>query len=226
MAPVIPDPRKTRAFEDEAAFEAWLSRHHASETELWLKFHKKGSGLPTVFYKQAVDVALCWGWIDGIVKTFDERSYLQRFTPRKAKSIWSQINRENVARLEAAGRMTEHGRKHVDAAKSDGRWDKAYAGQATMQLPDDLTRAIAANKKAAATLARLNRPNRYSLAFRIHNTKTPEARAKKIAQFVALLASGVGPLEQAPAQGKAKSVKPRATAPTPAKRKATQRKDK
>jgi len=125
MAPVIPNPKKIKGFRTESAFETWLAANHDLEAELWLKIHKKASGLATVTYAQALDVALCWGWIDGICKTFDERSFLQRFTPRRAKSVWSQINREHIARLMAAARMTPHGLRHVDAAKADGRWDAA-----------------------------------------------------------------------------------------------------
>ena len=113
MAPVVPNPKKIKAFRTESAFETWLSANHDRESELWLKIHKKGSGLATITYAQALDVALCWGWIDGIKKTFDERSFLQRFTPRKAKSVWSQINKGHVARLTAAARMTAHGRRHA-----------------------------------------------------------------------------------------------------------------
>ena len=104
-----------------------MSANYANETEIWLKVHKKGSGLASVTCAQALDVALCWGWIDGIRKAFDERSFLQRYTPRQARSIWSQINRDNVARLTAAGRMTPHGKRQIDAAKADGRWAAAYA---------------------------------------------------------------------------------------------------
>ena len=127
VAPIVPDPRKIKSFRSEAAFEAWMKVNHARETEIWVKIHKKGSGLPTVTNAQALDVALCWGWIDGIRKGFDERSFLQRYTPRRARSIWSQINRDHVKRLEAAGRMTPQGQRQVDAAKADGRWDAAYA---------------------------------------------------------------------------------------------------
>ena len=127
MAPVVPDPKKIRSFKDGAAFETWIAKHHARERELWLKIHKKDSGVPTVTYAQALDVALCWGWIDGIRKAFDEVSFLKRYTPRKARSVWSQINRDHVARLTAGGRMTPHGQRQVDAAKGDGRWEAAYA---------------------------------------------------------------------------------------------------
>ena len=193
MAPAVPNPKKIRAFPSEAAFEKWLSTHHASETELWIKFHKKGSGLKTIVYKEALDVALCWGWIDGIVKKFDEQSYLQRFTPRKAKSVWSQINRTNIARLIDAGRMTPHGLAHVEAAKADGRWENAYAPirEASVEsMPEDLMAAIRANKKALKTLGTLNRMNLFAMAYRVNSLKTPAGRARKIAAMVATLAEG------------------------------------
>ena len=123
MAPVVPNPQKIKSFRTEAALESWMRRNHARETELWLRIYKKGSGVPTVTNAQALDVALCWGWIDGIRKALDEQSFLQRYSPRRPRSIWSQINREHVARLTAAGRMTPHGQRQVDAAKADGRWD-------------------------------------------------------------------------------------------------------
>ena len=196
MAPVIPDPDRIKAFADGAAFEAWLSRHHDSETELWLRIYKKGSDTPTVSYAQALDVALCWGWIDGIKKSYDDASFLQRFSPRKSKSIWSQINREHVARLVDAGRMTAHGLKHIDAAKADGRWDAAYASGKTMAVPADLLAAIEADPKALATFSSLNKVNRYALAFRIGNLKTPAGRAKKIKTSVEMLARGEMPYPQ------------------------------
>src|SRR5471030_3392394 len=127
MAPIIPNPKKIRAFKSEAAFAAWLRAHHARETEIWLRIYKKGAGTPTVTSAQALDVALCWGWIDGIRKGLDEESFLQRYTPRRTKSIWSQINHEHVARLNKAGRLKTPGQQQVDAAKADGRWDAAYA---------------------------------------------------------------------------------------------------
>jgi uncharacterized protein YdeI (YjbR/CyaY-like superfamily) len=170
-----------------------MKAHHARETELWLKIHKKGSGLPTVTYAQALDVALCWGWIDGIRKSFDERSFLQRYTPRRARSIWSQVNRDHVARLAAAGRMTPHGQRHVDAARADGRWDAAYApirSASHATIPEDLRAAIEANPRARTTFLRLGRQNLFALAFRTNNMKTPAGRAAKIAALVAMLARG------------------------------------
>jgi uncharacterized protein YdeI (YjbR/CyaY-like superfamily) len=193
MAPVIPDPKKVKSFRSEAAFAAWMKANHARETEIWLKIHKKDSGLPTVTSAQALDVALCWGWIDGIRKGFDEQSFLQRYTPRRARSIWSQINRDHVARLTAAGRMTPHGQRQVDAAKADGRWDAAYApmrSASTATIPDDLRAAIDANPRARKTFGLLNRPNLFALVFRTNHMKTPAGRAKKIATLVAMLARG------------------------------------
>jgi uncharacterized protein YdeI (YjbR/CyaY-like superfamily) len=193
MAPIIPNPRKIRSFRTEAAFATWMESNHARESELWLKIHKKDSGLPTVSSAQALDVALCWGWIDGVRKSFDERSFLQRYTPRRARSIWSQINRDHVARLTAAGRMTAHGQRQVDAAKADGRWDAAYApirsaNQAT--IPADLRAAIEVNPRARKTFSTLDRLNLFALAFRTNSMKTPAGRAKKIAALVAMLARG------------------------------------
>ena len=193
MAPVIPNPQKIKSFKTPAAFESWLAKNHARETELWLKIHKKDSGMPSVTAAEAIEVVLCWGWIDGLRKSFDEQSFLQRFTPRRPKSVWSQINRDHIARLTAAGRMTPHGQRHVDAAKADGRWDAAYApirssSQAT--VPADLRRAIEANARAHKTFKTLGRMNLFALAFRTNNMKTPAGREKKIAALVAMLARG------------------------------------
>jgi uncharacterized protein YdeI (YjbR/CyaY-like superfamily) len=193
MAPVIPDPKTIKSFRTEAAFAAWMSVNHAREIELWLKIHKKASGLPTVTSAQALDVALCWGWIDGIRKSFDDRSFLQRYTPRRPKSIWSQINRDHVARLTAAGRMTPHGQRRVDAAKADGRWDAAYApmrSASAATIPKDLRAAIEASPRARKTFRTLGRQHLFALAFRTNNMKTPAGRAKKIAALVAMLARG------------------------------------
>ena len=190
---MIPNPRKIKSFKTEAAFESWLSRNHARETELWLKIHKKNSGLPTVTAAQALDVALCWGWIDGIRKGFDERSFLQRYTPRTARSLWSQINRDHVARLTAAGRISPHGRRQVDAAKADGRWAAAYAPMRSATadtIPADLRAAIEANPRARKTFRTLGRQNLFSLAFRTNNMKTATGRARKIAALVAMLGRG------------------------------------
>jgi uncharacterized protein YdeI (YjbR/CyaY-like superfamily) len=173
-----------------------MRRHHAREPEIWIRMFRKSSGVPTITPAQALDVALCWGWIDAIRKAFDGRSFLQRYTPRRAKSIWSQINREHVARLAAAGRMTPHGQRQVDAAKADGRWAAAYAPQRTItarSLPRDLRAAIKASPSAQRTFATLDRRNLFALAFRTNAMKTAAGRARKIASLVAMLERGEKP---------------------------------
>ena len=193
MAPVVPDPKKIKSFRTEAAFAAWMKANHARETEIWLKIYKKGSDLPSVTNAQALDVALCWGWIDGIRKGLDAQSFLQRYTPRRARSIWSQINRDHVARLTAAGRMTPNGQRQVDTAKADGRWDAAYAPIRSADestVPEDLRAAIEASPRASKTLRTLGRLNLFALSFRTNNMKTAAGRAKKIAGLVAMLARG------------------------------------
>jgi uncharacterized protein YdeI (YjbR/CyaY-like superfamily) len=193
MAPVIPNPKKIKAFRSQAAFETWLRANHARETEIWLRIYKKGAGTPTVTHLQALDVALCWGWIDGIRKGFDAESFLQRYTPRRARSIWSQINRGHVRRLTAAGRMKPPGQRQVDAARADGRWAAAYApirAATEASIPDDLRAAIDADPQARETFRTLGRLNLFALAFRTNNMKTPEGRTRKIASLVAMLARG------------------------------------
>jgi uncharacterized protein YdeI (YjbR/CyaY-like superfamily) len=193
MAPVIPDKKKIKSFSTEAAFERWLAAHHARETEIWLRIYKKDSGMATVTAAQALDVALCWGWIDGLRKSFDDESFLQRYSPRRPKSLWSQVNRDNVARLIKAGRMTPHGQRQVDAAKADGRWAAAYAPIRTASeasVPADLRRSIEASPKALRMFQTLGKMNLFALRFRTNNMRTPEGRAKKIAQLVAMLERG------------------------------------
>jgi uncharacterized protein YdeI (YjbR/CyaY-like superfamily) len=193
MAPIEPDPKKTRSFRNAKALETWVAVHHDRTGELWLRIYKKDSGVATVTAAEALDVMLCWGWIDGIRKGLDERSFLQRYTPRRAKSIWSQNNREHVARLTAAGRMTEHGQRQVDAAKADGRWDAAYApirSATRATLPADLRAAIEASPRARRTFEGLGKVNLFALAFRTNHMKTPAGRARKIAALVAMLARG------------------------------------
>jgi uncharacterized protein YdeI (YjbR/CyaY-like superfamily) len=201
MPAVIPDPNKIRSFRSAAEFEKWLSKHHDRETELWLRVYKKGSGQPTVTVAEALDVVLCWGWIDGLKKAYDESSFLQRYSPRKPKSIWSDINRDNVARLIKAGRMTPHGQKHIDAAKADGRWDAAYApirSASPETVPADLRAAIDANARARKTFQTLNRQNLFAITFRTNNMKTAAGRAKKIETLVAMLAKGETIVPQRP----------------------------
>ena len=190
MAAIVPPKKSIRAFASERAFEAWLEAHHDKQTELYLRIYKKGSGVPTISYAQALDVALCWGWIDGLKKSYDAQSFLQRFTPRRPKSVWSQINREHVARLIADKRMTPHGLRHIEAAKADGRWAAAYAGSSKLELPEDLLSAIRSEPKALKTFETLDKVNRYALGFRLGTLKTAAGRSKKIAAFVELLKRG------------------------------------
>lgn len=188
MPPVIVHPDRVREFVDFDAFYAWLAANHASAEEVWIRVFKKASGRPTISSVEAIDAVLCWGWIDGIRKSWDDISFVQRYCPRRGKSTWSQINRDNVARMIAAGKMTEHGMAQVDKAKADGRWDAAY--KADMAPPADLLAAIEASPSAHAAYQTLSAQNRFALVFRIHNMKTPAGRARKIADFVAMLERG------------------------------------
>lgn len=190
MAPVHVDPAKVREFRDFESFYAWLAENGGTADEVWIKIHKVGSGLASITPKEAIDAALCWGWIDAVRKGLDETSFLQRYTPRGKKSIWSQINVDNVARLTAEGRMQPPGLAAVEAAKADGRWARAYQSGKDMKIPPDLQAAIDADPKAREMLGRLSAQNRYALAFRLHNLKTEAGRKKKIETFVAMLARG------------------------------------
>ncbi len=193
MTPLVPDPKKIRSFESVKAFETWFAANHDREDEVWVRIFKKGSGVATLTPAEALDVALCWGWIDAIRKGFDETSFLQRYTRRRPKSTWSQINREHVARLTAAGRMTVPGQREVDAARADGRWDAAYAPMREVTfatLPADLRAAIEASPRALRTLRALGKANLFALAFRTGKMKTAAGRARKIAALVSTLARG------------------------------------
>lgn len=190
MPPVFVDPAKVHEFKDAESFYRWLGKNHDTADEVWIKIHKVNSGRPSITPKEAIDAVLCWGWIDAIRKSFDESSYLQRYTPRGRKSTWSQINVDNVARLVEEKRMTEHGLRHVEAAKADGRWKRAYKSGKEMEIPADMQAAIDAEPEAQKTLAKYNAQNRFALAFRLHNMKTEEGRKRKIAAFVAMLKRG------------------------------------
>jgi uncharacterized protein YdeI (YjbR/CyaY-like superfamily) len=190
MASITVNPDNVHEFKDAVSFYKWLGKHHDKREEVWIKIHKVNSGLPSITAKEAIDVVLCWGWIDAVRKGLDENSFLQRYTPRGRKSIWSQINVDNVARLIEERRMTEHGLKQVEAAKSDGRWDRAYKSGKEMKIPADLQAAIDAEPQAKAMLAKLSAQNRFALAFRVHNMKTEAGRQKKIRAFVEMLTRG------------------------------------
>ena len=195
MAPMVVDPAKVRSFEDKASFYDWLGRNHDRETELWIRVFKVKSGVASITIPETIDVALCWGWIDGIKKGLDEVSFLQRYTPRGKKSVWSQVNVGNVARLIEEGAMTPHGLKHVEAAKADGRWDAAYRISGAT-VPDDLMAAIEADPQARATFDILTAQNRFALIFRTDGMKTEAGRRKKIADLTAMLARGETPYPQ------------------------------
>lgn len=188
MAPVVVDPSKVRTFKSKDAFYAWLKANHAKQDEVWIRIFKKASGKPTITAAEAIDVVLCWGWIDAIRKSWDAESFVQRYTRRGAKSLWSQVNRDNVARLIEEGAMTMYGLAPVEAAKADGRWEAAY--RTTMDAPEDLLAAIGANRKAKAFYATLSAQNRFALTHRTLNLKTPAGRAKRIASFVEMLERG------------------------------------
>lgn len=183
------DPRAVHEFSSEEGFYVWLGKNHLTATEVWIKIHKVSSGLPSITPKEAIDVVLCWGWIDGIRKGLDETSYLQRYTPRGKKSVWSQINVANVERLIKEKKMRPPGLAQVEAAKADGRWQKAYR-MANNEAPADLLAAIRATPKAQAMYETLNAQNRFSLTFRTLAMKTEAGRKKKIETFVAMLARG------------------------------------
>ena len=177
----------------QADWEAWLAEHHASAPGAWLEFAKKGTGVRRVVYAEAVEEALRYGWIDGQAKGFDETFHLQRFTPRRKRSRWSQINRAKAERLIADGRMTGAGMAAVEAAKADGRWDAAYASPRAATVPDDLRDALAANDRAREAFAGLDGRNRYAILHRIDEPKRPETRARRIARVVAMLEAGERP---------------------------------
>jgi uncharacterized protein YdeI (YjbR/CyaY-like superfamily) len=173
------------------AWRAWLADHNATSPGVWLVLAKKGTKQPTsLSYDQALDEALCQGWIDGQLGRRDDQTFRRRFTPRKPKSIWSERNTNHIERLRAEGRMQAAGEAEVARARADGRWDAAYAGQAAMKVPDDLVAALAAQPKAAAMFDALSGSNRYAVLFRIANAKKPETRAKQITRLVAMLARG------------------------------------
>jgi uncharacterized protein YdeI (YjbR/CyaY-like superfamily) len=177
-------------FADQAAFEEWLEAEHQRSPGIYVRIAKKGAPLATLAQAEMIESLLCFGWIDGRVNRFDEHSFLTRVTPRRAKSIWSQKNVAWVAELIAAGRMRPAGLAAVEAAQADGRWDRAYAGPATITVPDDLAAALAAVPRALKEFEALDATNRYAVLWRVHTATTPAARAKRIADCVQMLAEG------------------------------------
>ena len=182
-----PDPLPVMTFESTDAWDTWLAAHHTDSPGLWLKIAKKGAAGRTVSYSDALDVALCHGWIDGQKGRHDDDYWLQRFTPRKPGSNWSKINTERAAALIASGRMRPAGLREVERAQADGRWEQAYESQSRVTVPEDLARALAANERARAFFATLDSANRYAILYRIGTAKKPETRAKRIDTFVTML---------------------------------------
>lgn len=183
----------TLFFTGRDEFRAWLAAHHATSDGIWTKFAKKGSGVTSLTYAEALDAALCFGWIDGQVRRIDETYYAQRWTPRRARSPWSKRNREKVAALIAAGEMQPAGLAEIERAKADGRWDRAYDGPAAATVPDDLQAALDASPRAAATFATLTSANRYAILYRLHEARKPETRQRRLEKFVGMLERGETP---------------------------------
>ncbi|MGY1635797.1 YdeI family protein [Geodermatophilus sp. SYSU D00742] len=186
----LPTDLPVRAFPDQAALEEWLAAEHATAPGLYVQIAKKGSGVPSVTYAELVESVLCFGWIDGRSNRVDDVSYLQRITPRRPRSIWSQKNVAAVEALTAAGRMRPAGLAAVEAAKADGRWERAYAGPATATVPEDLAAALAAQPAAREAFAALDGANRYAVLHRVLTAATPATRAKRVAALVQMLAEG------------------------------------
>lgn len=189
MTDFAPHDGNTKAFPRATAWATWIKRNHAVSDGLWLRFFRKHSEVATISYEEALQEALCWGWIDGQVKPFDDESWLQRFTPRRPRSPWSKRNRDRVARLEQEGRMQPSGRAAVEAAKADGRWDRAYDSPSASRVPDDFCQAVAKHKKAAAFFATLNRANLYAISYRLQTAK-PETRARRFAAILQMMKDG------------------------------------
>jgi uncharacterized protein YdeI (YjbR/CyaY-like superfamily) len=177
-------------FPSQQDWEVWLHEHHNNARGIWLKIAKKGAEAPSVSYAEALETALCYGWIDGQKASFDQHYWLQKFTPRTAKSIWSKINCDKVTELLAANKMQPAGIKQVELAKADGRWDTAYESQSKMTVPEDLQLALEKDQRANEFFQTLNSANRYAILFRVHNAKRPETRAARIQKFVEMLANG------------------------------------
>jgi uncharacterized protein YdeI (YjbR/CyaY-like superfamily) len=192
-AVTLPTDLPVRAFPDQAALEEWLDAEHATAPGLYVRLARKGSGVPSVTYAELVESVLCFGWIDGRSQRLDETSYLQRITPRRPRSVWSQKNVAAVEALTAAGRMRPAGLAQVEAARADGRWERAYAGPATITVPDDLAAALAAEPAAQQAFGALDGRNRYAVLHRVATATTPQTRARRIAALVTMLAEGRRP---------------------------------
>jgi len=184
------EPKEFKFFKTQESFRSWLEKNHDKSEALWIGFYKKDSKKSGMDYKQALDEALCFGWIDGLKGTIDDVSYRIRFTPRKTKSIWSKVNIAHVERLVEAGRMTAHGLEKINQAKKDGRWEQSYASSSTAEMPEDFLKALGKNKKAKAFYATLGKTEIYSFYFRIQNAKKPETRLRWIEKIIHMLENG------------------------------------
>jgi uncharacterized protein YdeI (YjbR/CyaY-like superfamily) len=184
------DDEPTLSFASASDWRRWLEAHHGQASGVWLKLAKKGAGVASVSYSDALDVALCFGWIDARKGALDERFWMQRFTPRSARSRWSQRNRDRIAALARDGHMRPSGEAEVERAKADGRWDAAYPGQRTATVPADLEAALDANPAARDFFATLDAANRYAILYRVGEPRRPQTRAARIERFVAMLAAG------------------------------------
>ncbi len=186
----MPDDLPIILFPSAADLEAWLEAEHDRSEGIWLKIAKKDSGVDSVSYAEAVELGLCFGWIDGQARRFDDRHYLQRYTPRRPRSKWSRLNRERVEALAAAGRMRPSGIAAVEAAKGDGRWDAAYEPPSTAEVPPDLERELKRDRAARESFEALDRANRYAIIYRLNDAKRPETRARRLKKFVEMLRRG------------------------------------
>jgi uncharacterized protein YdeI (YjbR/CyaY-like superfamily) len=176
-------------FESTQSWDAWLGEHHAQPHGVWIKIAKKGAGATTVSYAEALDAALCYGWIDGQKQAFDDSFWLQKFTPRRRKSVWSRVNTDKALQLIESGRMKPAGLREVDAARQDGRWDAAYQSQGNLTIPDDFLAELDRQPEARAFFETLNKVNRYAICYRIETAKKPETRKARIDKFIAMLAA-------------------------------------
>lgn len=190
MGKVVKKDLEVKGFDTQKKWEIWLKKNHQKSAGVWMKFFKKNSGVKSIVYAEALDVALCYGWIDSQAKSLDDKAYLQRFTPRGPKSVWSKINTEKVEKLIKEGKMQAGGIEKVEAAKKDGRWQAAYSSPSKVVMPDDFKEALAKNKKAKEFYETLNKANTYGILTRIQFAKKAETREKRIKEFIKMLSEG------------------------------------
>lgn len=187
---MIHDDYPVKSFKSASAFEEWLDKNHKKADGLWMKIAKANTGIKSIAFPDAIDIALCYGWIDGLRRALDEEYYIQKFTPRRGKSVWSVINKNKVAQLIQEGRMKEAGLAAIDDAKKNGQWDKAYHSPANAQVPEDFQKALDKNKKAKAFFAKLSSQNRFAIIYRLHQVKREETKKKKTEEYISMLEKG------------------------------------